>query len=123
MTWITLAVGRASSPHSTADAERPERHSHAERRNDQRDLGHADHTHAPRGHAAHDALRHIPEWTRRSDQYRLLRRVKLILDVANLGPAMRRGLSVFTQIDEHHLLDRQDALAGDLVADLTHQSD
>ncbi len=35
MTWITLELGLASAPHSRADAERPERHSHAERRNDQ----------------------------------------------------------------------------------------
>ncbi len=31
MTWITLELGHASAPHSRADAERPERHSHAER--------------------------------------------------------------------------------------------
>ena len=43
MTWVTLELGHASAPHSSADAERPERHSHAERRNDQRDLKHADH--------------------------------------------------------------------------------
>ncbi|UZA70609.1 hypothetical protein EZZ81_21180 [Pseudomonas viridiflava] len=46
MTWITLELGHTSAPHSRADAERPERHSHAERRNDQRDLKHADHAHA-----------------------------------------------------------------------------
>ena len=45
MTWITLELGHTSAPHSSADAERPERHSHAERRNDQRDLKHADHAH------------------------------------------------------------------------------
>ncbi len=44
--WITLELGHTSAPHSRADAERPERHSHAERRNDQRDLKHADHAHA-----------------------------------------------------------------------------
>ncbi len=75
MTWITLELGRASAPHSRADAERPGRHSHAERRNDQRDLKHADHAHAcaqrytrirldtdrahaPRGYASRDAPRH-----------------------------------------------------------------
>ena len=46
MTWVTLELGHAPAPHSSADAERPERHSHAERRNDQRDLKHADHAHA-----------------------------------------------------------------------------
>ncbi len=46
MTWITLELVHASAPHSRADAERPERHSHAERRNDQRDLKHAYHAHA-----------------------------------------------------------------------------
>ncbi len=34
MTWITLELGYTSAPYSRADAERPERHSHAERRND-----------------------------------------------------------------------------------------
>ncbi len=41
-----LELVHASAPHSRADAERPERHSHAERRHDQRDLKHADHAHA-----------------------------------------------------------------------------
>jgi len=41
-----LEFGHTSAPHSRADAERPGRHSHAERRNDQRDLKHADHAHA-----------------------------------------------------------------------------
>ncbi len=31
MTWITLELGHTSAPHSKADAERPGRHSHAER--------------------------------------------------------------------------------------------
>ena len=46
MTWITLELGHISASHSRADAERPGRHSHAERRNDQRDLKHADHANA-----------------------------------------------------------------------------
>ncbi len=46
MAWITAEIGQTSARHSRADAERPERHSHAERRNDQRDLKHADHAHA-----------------------------------------------------------------------------
>ncbi|UZA68032.1 hypothetical protein EZZ81_07255 [Pseudomonas viridiflava] len=46
MTWKTLELGHTSARHSRTDAERPERHSHAERRNDQRDLKHADHAHA-----------------------------------------------------------------------------
>jgi hypothetical protein len=36
---------------------------------------------------------------------------------------MRRRLAVLVEIDEHHLLDSQNALARDLVADLAPQRD
>ena len=42
--------------------------------------------------------------------------LELILDVLDLGPAMGRGQAVFAEVDEHHLVDGKNALAGDLVA-------
>ncbi len=59
MTWITLELGHAPAPHSRADAERPGRHSHAERRNDQRDLKHVDHAHA-HAHACAQRYTRVP---------------------------------------------------------------
>ncbi len=80
MTWITPELAHASAPHSRADAERPERHSHAERRNDQRDIKHADHAHAhacaqryarvlppPTGYAFSQTLSVWPRFARLSD--------------------------------------------------------
>src|SRR5471032_1054877 len=49
--------------------------------------------------------------------------LELILDVSDLGLAVRCGQAVFAQVDEHQLFDRQNALAGDLVAYLTGQRD
>ncbi len=66
MTWTTLELGHTSAPHSRADAERPERHSHAERRNDQRDLEHADHAHAPKSCCNYGLLWEAPPRLRRS---------------------------------------------------------
>ncbi len=60
MTWITLKPGHTSAPHSRADAERPGRHSHAER--EERSLRDIDRANAPRWHASRDALRH--KWHR-----------------------------------------------------------
>ncbi len=62
MTWITLELGRASAPHSRADAERPGRHSHAERGNDHQIRLTTDRANAPRWHASRDAPRH--KWHR-----------------------------------------------------------
>jgi hypothetical protein len=49
--------------------------------------------------------------------------LKLVFDVLDLGPSVRCRQAVFAQIDEDHFLDRQNALAGDLVAHFTGQGD
>ncbi|UZA68088.1 hypothetical protein EZZ81_07575 [Pseudomonas viridiflava] len=47
MTSKTLELGHTSAPHSRADAERPGRHSHAERRNDHHLLNERGFSHNP----------------------------------------------------------------------------
>ena len=48
---------------------------------------------------------------------------KRLIRMTDLRPPMRRRLAVLVEIDEHHLLDSQDALARDLVADFAAQRD
>ena len=49
--------------------------------------------------------------------------LELVFDVLDLGPAVGRRQAVFTEVDEDHFLDREDALAGDLVAHFAGQGD
>jgi hypothetical protein len=49
--------------------------------------------------------------------------LKRLIRITDLRPPMRRRLAVLVEIDEHHLLDSQNALARDLVADLAPQRD
>ena len=55
-----------------------------------------------------------------ADQFIFL---ELVFDVLDLGAPVRRRQAVFAEVDEDHLLDREDALAGDLVANLAGQGD
>lgn len=49
--------------------------------------------------------------------------LELVLHVPDLGTAVGSRQAVLAQVDEDHLLDGEDALAGDLVAHFTGQGD
>src|ERR1700692_903462 len=49
--------------------------------------------------------------------------LKRLIRITDLRPPMRRWLAVLVEIDEHHLLDSQNALARDLVANFAAQRD
>src|SRR6202051_2399931 len=46
-----------------------------------------------------------------------------LIRITHPRPPMRRRLAVLVEIDEHHLLDSQNALARDLVANFAAQRD
>src|ERR1700676_668784 len=59
----------------------------------------------------------------RDRRYVLAVPCKRLIRITHLRPPMRRRLAVLVEIDEHHLLDSQNALARDLVANFAAQRD
>jgi len=49
--------------------------------------------------------------------------LKLVFDVFDFCASVRSRQAVLTQVNEHHFVDGEDALAGDLVAHFTGEGD
>ena len=58
-----------------------------------------------------------------SQASRLLVILKLVFDVSDLGASVGCRQAVLAQVDEDHLVDRQDAFASDLVTHFASQGD
>src|ERR1700688_5199261 len=65
----------------------------------------------------------VAHWRLHDRRYVLAVPRKRLIRMTDLRASMRRWLAVLVEIDEHHLLDSQNALARDLVANFAAQRD
>src|SRR6202051_5054822 len=65
----------------------------------------------------------VAHWRLHYRRYVLAVPRKRLIRMTDIRAPMRRRLAVLVEIDEHHLLDSQNALARDLVADFAAQRD